>query len=152
MAAGSTFGLGRRDDGSVYRARNPCSHFNIWSMLMQGAAECIVVCLPSSTTGDQKRHRPPVALVGSAVGRPQPVLLMHRTQDNVEGHEHNEDGTVRRHARQEQEESQSTEVAGMAAEAERPRPHHLVVGAARRSLRLRCGTNITACEEVPQWH
>src|SRR5215208_301130 len=38
----------------------------------------------------------------------------------------------------------------VAAEAERPCPHHLVVGADRRSLRLRGGTNITSCKEVPQ--
>src|SRR5919112_1142568 len=120
-------------------------------MPRHGTKECIVAFLPSRTTGDQKRHHPPVALVGSAVDRPQPVLLMYRTQDNVQGHEHIEDGTVRRHAGQEQEESQSTEVTWVAAEAERPCPHHLVVGADRRSLRLRGGTNITSCKEVLQW-
>src|SRR5215213_10494898 len=104
--------------------------------------------LPSWTAGYEKRHRPAVALVGSAVGRPQPVLLVHRTQDAVESNEHHEDGTVRRHARQEQEETQSTEVARVAGEAECPSPHHLVVGADRRSLRLRGRTNVLPRKEV----
>src|SRR5215216_767149 len=105
--------------------------------------------LPSWTAGYEKRHRPPVALVGGSIGRPQPVLLVHRTQDNVEGHDHPEDGTVRRHARQEQEESQSTEIARVAGEAECPSPHHLVVGADRGSLRLRGRTNVLSPKEVP---
>jgi hypothetical protein len=50
-------------------------------------AERVVASLPSWATGDQKRHRSPVALVGGAVGRPQPVLLVHRTKDDVESYE-----------------------------------------------------------------
>jgi hypothetical protein len=76
-------------------------------------AERVVASLPSWTTGDQKRHRSPVALVGGAVGRPQPVLLVHRTKDDIEGHVRQQHGSVRRHARQEQKESQSTVVGGV---------------------------------------
>ena len=103
-------------------------------------------------TGDRGPERAPPS--GSAHRqrrgpRPQPVLLVHRTQDNVEGHERHENGAVRRHARQEQEEPQGSEVAWVAAEAERTSPHHFVVGADRRSLRLRCGTNIISRKQVP---
>ena len=62
-------------------------------------AERIVAPLPSRTPGYQERHNPPVALVGSAVLSVQPVLLVHGTQDNVEGYERREDCAVRRHAR-----------------------------------------------------
>jgi hypothetical protein len=113
-------------------------------------AERVVASLPSWATGDQKRHRFPVALVGGAVSRPQPVLLVHRTKDDVESYERQQDGSVRRHARQEQEVPQGSEVARVAAEAERTRPHHLGAGADRRPLRLRGGTNVPAPEEIPQ--
>jgi hypothetical protein len=113
-------------------------------------AERVVASLPSWASGDQKRRRSPVALVGGAVGRPQPVLLMHRTKDDVESHERQQDGAVRRHTGQEQEEPQGSEVARVAAEAERTRSDHLAVGAERRPLRLRGGTNVPAPEEVPQ--
>src|SRR5215210_6905152 len=116
-------------------------------MPVAGLAKCIV--LPSWTTGYEERHRPSVAFVGSAVGRPQPVFLVHGAQDNVEGYEHQEDSAVRRHARQEQEESQSAEVARVAGQAKCPRPHHLISGADRRSLRLRGRTTILSRKEIP---
>src|SRR5215210_5021010 len=125
------------------------SRFELWAIPMPGLAERIRAPLPSRTAGYQKRHRPPVALVSGSIGRPQPVLLVHRTQDNIEDHEHHDDGTVCRHAWQEQEESQSTEVARVAGEAECPCPHHLVVVADRRSLRLRGWTNFLSRKEVP---
>src|SRR5215216_3298917 len=59
-----------------------------WPLLSRGA-------------GYQKRHRAPVPLVGLTVGHAQPVLLVHRTQNHVSAHERREDGSVRRHARQE---------------------------------------------------
>ena len=109
------------------------------------------MCLASWAPGEKKRHRPPVALVGGAVGRPKPVLLMHRTKDDVEAHEHQQDGAVRRHAGQDQEEPQGTKVPRVATEAERARLHHyLVVGAEGRSLRLRSGTNIPSRKQVYQ--
>src|SRR5829696_7187614 len=94
---------------------------------MQEAAECIVACLPSWAPRDQKRHHPPVALVGSKVGCAQPVLFVHRPQYYVEGHERHEDRAVRRHVRQEQKESQITEVTWVATEEERSCFYHLDV-------------------------
>ena len=46
------------------------------------------MCLASWAHGNQKRHRPLVALVRGAIGRPKPVLLVQRTQHDVEAHEH----------------------------------------------------------------
>ena len=80
------------------------SVIDIRALPMPGLAEYIAAPLPSRTAGYQKRDYPPIPLVGIAVRCPQPVLFVHRTKDNVEGYEHNEDGAVRRHARQEQEE------------------------------------------------
>src|SRR5215217_8419782 len=130
----------------------PCAIFlfDIRSMLIQMAAERVVACLCSWATEDQKGHDPPVALVGGAVGGPQPVLLVHRPRDYVEGHERHENGSVRRHVGQEQEETEGPEVARVAAEAERTRPHHLVVGADWWALRFRRGTNLPTRKEVLQ--
>lgn len=66
-------------------------------------------------------------------------LLVQETRDHVEGHERREDGVVRRHAREEQEESRGPEVARVAGRAEHPVRHHLTVGTDGRPLRLGLG-------------
>src|SRR5918997_4984312 len=60
---------------------------------------------------DQERRGPPVALVGGAVRRPQPLLLVHGAEDDVEGNERREGRAVRRHAGQEQKEPEGSQVA-----------------------------------------
>src|SRR5918997_4237847 len=91
---------------------------------------------------DQERRGPPVALVGGAVRRPQPLLLVHGAEDDVEGDERREDGAVRRHAGQEQKEPEGSQVARVAGKAEGPGSDHLSAGPHGGALRLRLGAHV----------
>ena len=91
--------LDKRESNPPHASFRLYGHRDSGDTRARSLEERTVTPLPFLATGYQERHHPPVTLVGSAVRRPQPVLLVHGTKDNVEGYKSREDGTVRRHSR-----------------------------------------------------